>query len=376
MNFLKKALVATAVVASFGASAAVITPSTTLLQISEEGIAAGIAVPDAGFDFDVKTEALTPAASTLTFTFGADVDLTTLAAAAGGVVTQDASGTFGTSGGLVFTYGNGSFTFDNAVVDKTTAGAHFITVDVSLGQPIASGAAFNVKLASGAVAKASVASYTATDNAAVIDSGTGAISEEVQQFTFAVKTPLDALIVRTDDTLYTDQGTADTLEFSITNVPLLSRGITASGSTALLSGNFTGVTVGAGEATGAAVAGTIVTSTPLTAPIEQEMLLTMNAAAALAATNVLTLTVDHATTVIPVTGDVTALYTVLGDFIGGSKVLNANADAGEWAVDATIINVPYLPVGFDGTNSTVILANEGKKTNKKKRKEQIGRAHV
>ena len=359
MNFFKKALVASAVVATFGASAAVITPSTTLTQISKEGIAANIAVPDTGFDFNVKAEVLTPAASHIKVTFGADVDLTTPAATL--VTNTTTSQTAGSSsrGDLDITFGTGSFTFDNLAIDTTTAGAHFVTFDVSIGQPIAAGAAFNVTFASGKVAAASVATYTATDTS-VIDSGNGAISEEVDQFTFAVKTPLDGLIKRDDLTTYID-GVVDVLELSITNVPGLNRAITATGATALLSGNFTGVTVGAGnEAIGTLSGlGTNVPTTPLTIPVEQEMLLTLDGAAVTAATNTVILTTTHAAGDIPVTGDVNVLYTVAGNFTGGSKVLNNKLNGGEWAIDATIINVPYLPVGFDGTNSTVILANEG-----------------
>lgn len=357
MNFFKKALVASAVVATFGASAAVITPSTTLTQISKEGIAANIAVPDTGFDFNVKAEVLTPAASHIKVTFGADVDLTTPAATL--VTNTTTSQTAGSSsrGDLDITFGTGSFTFDNLAIDTTTAGAHFVTFDVSIGQPIAAGAAFNVTFASGKVAAASVATYTATDSA-VIDSGNGAISEEVDQFTFAVKTPLDGLIKRDDLTTYID-GVVDVLELSITNVPGLNRAITATGATALLSGNFTGVTTGVGEAVGSATTGLAPTTTPVTLPIEQEMLITLDGAAALAATNTVTVTTTHAAGDIPVTGDVNVLYTVAGNFTGGTKILNNKLNGGEWAIDATIINVPYLPVGFDGTNSTVILANEG-----------------
>ena len=355
MNFFKKALVATAVVATFGASAAVITPSTTILEISKEGIAANIPTPDAGFDLNVKVEANTPAASHLKLTFGADVDLTTAAGNITGTVTQAPGSS--TDGDMAITFGTGSFTFDNFAIDTTTAGAHFVTFDVSLGQPMNIGAAFNVTFASGMVAKASVASYTATDGT-VIDSGDGAISQEVDQYTFAVKTKLDKLINRTDDEVFTDATTEDDLVFTVSDDQGLSRAVTTAPTYAIASaGVFTDIIT----ADLAADAGT---PTVLLADT------IINVALAPADITVdgtktdVTLTIDPALDatdkVIPATGDVGVSFVVSStQFTSGSLVVNTGLDGGEWAVDATIINVPYLPVGYEGTNSTVILANEG-----------------
>lgn len=179
MNLFKKAIIATAVVATFGASAAQITPSTSILKISKEGIAANVAVPDAGFDLNVKVEALTAASSNIKIQFGAGVDLTTPKAALVATVTQTAAPNGSTvNGDMSIIFGTGSFTFDNLAIDTTTADAHFVTFDVNVGQPISNGAAFNVKFATGKVAKASNATYTATDGATVIDTGTGAIAVE------------------------------------------------------------------------------------------------------------------------------------------------------------------------------------------------------
>jgi hypothetical protein len=78
----------------------------------------------------------------------------------------------------------------------------------------------------------------------------------------------------------------------------------------------------------------------------------------------LTLTIDPALditdVVIPATSDVKVAWTVSStDFTSGSLVQTIGADGGEWAVDATIINFPYLPVGYEGVQTTVQLANEG-----------------
>lgn len=346
-------MVATAVVASFGASAAKITPSVTMLEISKEGIANNVAVPDTGFDINVKVEVDTPAASQIKIQFGAGVDLSTPAGNLSGTVTQAAGSS--SDGDVDITFGTGSFTFDNIQIDTTTADAHFITFDVSLGQPMNKGAAFNVEFATGKVANASNATYTATDAGTQIDMGTGAIAEEVDQFSFAVSTAFDALINRTNNLTYTPAATADTFAASVTNkAASVSRAITLTGAVTNLDADFTGVVIG--EVTGSATTG----NAPATIAVaDEEIELTLDAGAYNAASNTLTLVVDHAGTAITPTGLVDVTHTLSGDFIGGTHVLHSDDDGGEWAVDATIINVPYLPVGYEGTSSSVHLSNEG-----------------
>jgi len=353
MNLFKKAIVATAVVASFGASAAKITPSTTILEISKEGIAANVAIPTTGFNFDVKVEAQTPAASNLKVQFGAGVDLSLLTLT--GAVDNTTAGT-SSDGEMIITFGTGSFTFDNFAVDTTTADAHFVTFDVSLGQPMNAGAAFNVAFtgaASASIAKAASATYTATDSGTVIDTGVGAIAVEKDQFSFAVTTPFDALINRTTNTTYVPAGTADSLVLTVKNATGLSRAITATGATALMEADFKDVVIG--EVTGTATTG-LAPATIDTA--DEKILLTLDGAATTALTNDVTLVVDHAGTPITASGLVNVLYTVSGDFTGGTKVLNNAKNGGQWVVDATIINVPYFPVGYTGTSSQINLANE------------------
>jgi hypothetical protein len=355
MNFFKKALVATAVVASFGASAAKITPSTTILTISEEGIANAVAIPDGGFNLDVKVEANTAAASNLKIVFGAGVDLSTVSLAVGNAVTQTPG--LSKSDDMEISFGTGSFTFDNFAVDTTTAGAHFVTFDVSLGQPMNVGAAFNVKFLAGKVGIAANATYTANDGASEIDSGVGAISKVATQFSFEVSTPLNALINRTNAQTFTPAGTVDTLVYKTTNASTLSRAITATGSTVEATGNFKDIVA-------AKAIGTVTTGlAPVTMSVaDKTVLSTLDAAATTAATNAATVTFDSATgglIDIPATGDVNVKYTIAGNFTAGTYVLHDKDDGGEWAVDATIINVPYFPVGYEGIQSTIQLANEG-----------------
>jgi hypothetical protein len=363
MNFYKKALVASAIVASFGASAAKITPSTTILNISKEGIANNIAVPDSGFDINVKVEEATPAASNLKIQFGAGVDLAsvktsveTALAANGGVVDNDTAG-ISESGDMVITFGTGSFTFDNFAVDTTTTGAHFVTFDVSLGQPMANGAAFNVAFASGKVGNASNADYTATDAGTEIDSGSGAIAKETSQYSFSVSTKLDKLIDRDDNKKFTDTTTSDELAVKFGDNQALSRAITTSPVySATVTGTFTDVVDADLTATGAtptvSTADKVISLDALVLAavdgVQSEAVLTIDPAA------------DATDVIIYATGETEVSYTITStDFTAGSLVLATGVDGGEWEVDATIINVPYFPVGYDGVTSTIQLANEG-----------------
>ncbi len=366
MNFFKKALVATAVVASFGATAADITPSTTILELSAEGIAHEVAAYAGVFDFNVKTDVATPASSTITVTFGADVDLTNVAVT--NTVDNATTAGKGDAGGIMFDYGNGSFTFNNLVVDTDTDNAHFITFDVSLGQPIAQGAAFNVAFTgvggNPEVGGVSVASYSAHDGTSVIDTGDGAISKAVSQFSFEVDDKLDAVIDRDDDELFTDATAVDTLSFTISNDESLAMSIGTVTYTAVATGAFATLEDAQMAVTGFAAAGggaptsTVANEKTITLDLDDVAhVLDDGDDTDVVITFTHTAGVDNT---IDATGDVSVKLTAISaDFTGGLLVLDAAADGGEWSVDATIINVPYLPVGYEGVQSTIQLANEG-----------------
>ena len=368
MNLFKKALVASAVTASFGATAATVVPSTSALKLSAEGVEAGVAAHAAGFDFNVTIGAEHPAGSRITLTFSDGVDIGPIAAGITNAV-NNATGVVGEgdAGNVTFDYGNGSFTFDNVTVvngDQTKGESDSISFDVSLGQPLNQNAAFNVAFAAGAtVSKASTADYTAEHNSTTIDTGTGTIATEHTQFAVSVSTPLNAVINRTNNTVFTDGTDTDTLALAIVNYDDLEMSITptAGGSAAydaVITGDFTGVVDA--EITNDAVLATHsvnggadfiqvdidATSTPTTD----------------GTADTITWTFDHNGTAIPTTGDVTVSFTVNSVDFGAAalnkKVIETSLDAGEWELDATIINVPYLPVGKEGTSSSVHLSNE------------------
>lgn len=351
MNFFKKALVATAVVASFGASAAIVAPSTTSIEVSKEGVAAGVAAVLGDFDFNVTTEAHTPADSVITITFGENVDLAAVVAT-NAVDNTTTPGT-GDAGDVVFDYGNGSFTFDDVEVDTTTDGAHFLTFKVSLGQPIASGAAFNVAFVNShtLIEGASVASYAASNGTTDFDTGSGEIAKEVTQFTFKVSEKLDGVIDRDTTTQFLDGTFADVVEYTVTDNAALALKVTATAYTANISGNFENLIVT--DFAGAGVTPTVVTA-------EEEVALALTLGDLIGGDNVLATTITNQGVLdIPVTGTTYTEYVISSaDFTSGELVLEAKADSGEWLVDATIINVPYFPVGIEGVQSQINLSNE------------------
>ncbi|XQF90930.1 hypothetical protein ACOBV8_06190 [Pseudoalteromonas espejiana] len=67
---------------------------------------------------------------------------------------------------------------------------------------------------------------------------------------------------------------------------------------------------------------------------------------------------------IPVTGDVKATVTLynadnnLKAIPTGGYPLYDNVDAGKWTIDATIVNVPYMPINAPSTNSFIHFSNE------------------
>lgn len=354
-------LVALAVAGTFGAQAATI--SSTPLQMSEQGVAAGLVAENQDLTFDIVVDQEHPASSTITLTFDANVDLDTLAAAVGGVVTNDPALGTGQSGDISFDYGTGSFTFDNVVIDTTTVGAHTISFDVNLGNPILANSAFRVTLGNTAVdiAGASTLSYVANkSDSTEIETGSGVISETQGQFSYAVTTEYDALIDRTDRTQFIAAddtlGRDDLMTFTLTDNATLAASVAITSLDVKIAGDFTDLLDADFTLTG---------GTPPTAVLnvdKDELTVNVLAADITSDGTVNSYTVDFSSTVpateLPIT-------TFVGDvFVNGTAVydttpytLATNVDHGEWALDASVVNVPYLPLGYETLSANVEYSN-------------------
>ncbi|MCW4446356.1 hypothetical protein OHV10_19125 [Vibrio splendidus] len=354
-------LVALAVAGTFGAQAATI--SSTPLQMSEQGVAAGLVAENQDLTFDIVVDQEHPASSTITLTFDANVDLDTLAADVGGVVTNDPSAGTGVSGDIAFDYGTGSFTFDNLVIDTTTVGAHTISFDVNLGNPILANSAFRVTLGGTKVdiAGASSLSYVANkSDSTEIETGSGVISETQDQFSYAVTTEYDALIDRTDRTQFIAAddtlGRDDLMTFALTDNATLAAAVTVTSVDVKIAGDFTDLLDADFTLTG---------GTPPTAVLnadEDELTVNVVAADITSDGTVNSYTVDFSSTV---PGTELPITTFVGDvFINGTAVYNTapytqstNVDHGEWALDASVVNVPYLPLGYETLSANVEYSN-------------------
>jgi hypothetical protein len=381
MNLFKKALVASAVVASFGANATA-TVASTPLELSAEGAAAGVVPAAQLLSLDIVVGTDHPSASTITLTFDANVDLGTLTGLSSGVTTPVANDPAlgeGVVGDITFSYGTGSFTFDNVTYtdnDQTLGQFDTISFVVNLGNPLTADSAFRIEttgtpsvLYSG-IANVDYSAVTAGGDE--IETGTSALTVTVPQFTFGSGLDFDAVINR-DETLsfLPDLGSGnniagtDVANFSVTNDETLAGAIVASEFDLELTGTFTGRTGGEfvfDIDTGAA-------STPATVtPVSEDGVQQEFAAAEISddgTVSIVTSTFDNAGTVnIAATGNITADFVLTGTTSTVTTpgflpyTIAADLDAGEWVVDATTINVPYFPAGFTGTSSSVHFANE------------------
>lgn len=371
MKLFKKALLATAIFGAMGAQAA--TVSSDPLKLSAEGVAAGLSATDVAFDVDFVVKKLTPAASTITLTFDDAVDLADLETAIGtsavAVTNDPALGTGvvsdGTNTVLTFSYGTGSFTFDRLVVD---ADAGTISFEVNLGNPITAESAFRLSASTFAgidFSGASQIAYASEESSgAAIETGTGTLATTTSQFDFAVTAPFDGRIERVAQTTFAKNGNNltvsavdyDTLGYYLVdNADNLEASLVVTAATVKLEGDFdngvTGTPVLGGQFAPAATFSTSQDSLTFTA-------VTPSTDGAKTAG---TLVFDNNTApvVIPQTGDIAASATLaVSNGSAATLEIATNVDAGEWALDALVINIPYFPVGFEGLSTSVHFANE------------------
>jgi hypothetical protein len=347
----KASLVAASMAVAFSASAAQII--STPLKLSAEGIQAGVAgvtTTFANFNFDVKVDQLHPSGSEIVLTFTDGLDL---AGVTPGVCIAPVAGVT-TCGDLQFNVGNGNFTFDNVAVDDEEG---TVTFNVQLGNAITAQSAFRVAIANASLEGAVTATYASSIGGTAIESTTKALTETVTQFSYAVKTKLDQVIERPITRLnFKDSTTADTLVLTVRNNTDLLLAATAGATTLELTGNFKDgnaadweVDVGAGFA--GAVSGASDNLLTFTVPaadmfggVATATDVDVNFAKAVPADKLLAtgfaLTVKQA-----ITGIATAPTYVTA------------ADAGKWSIDAAVINVPYLPVGYSQFSGNVEVAN-------------------
>ena len=253
-----------------------------------------------------------------------------------------------------------------------------ITLEIDTGDPVTKDSSFEIVvnnriLAVGAAssdADDATVTYSAASgiDGSAKDVGpddTGKFVRVADQFSAVVKQELDGIIERVNQVTFIENGedaaqaastTKDTLVVDVTDNAADQLSPIGAGATftLTLTGNFKDfvpgeiVATSAGDDTFAAttfnadmteatIVGTSVTATIDDFTVE----LTKQAAA---------------NSVLPVTdfeADLDIDFGGADDFIALS-----NANAGEWILDATIVNIPYFPVGFEGLDTSVHFANE------------------
>ncbi|KKO46966.1 hypothetical protein WG68_03265 [Arsukibacterium ikkense] len=375
-------LVAASMALAFGASAADLTISAPTV-ITTEAAAAGVAAPGQAQTIRVLNRAeLVPGDKiTLTFPIGTVLADPTLAA------------------DFSIDYGNGTFTFTNITWTPSTATvAPKLEMEVQLGNPVIANSAFDVIFAgTNFVPRAGNVTYKAVDGVSGVAKDTtgnnsAALTTSVAQRTVSAVTAFDGFVNRLDRDEYNDKGSV----FAEVNVKLATAGVQAvvASETLVLNGTFNANTVAniaicadgtkptatfganlGALACGAppalvSVAGTLSCSAVAPAACganDVRDTLTFNTAtiaAAIAAGNG-TFVVNFGTTAgndIALT-EITATHPVV--YTGVAPVTNQTfkyldaASVGKTRLDASVVNVPYLPVGYPQFSTTVEVSNLG-----------------
>ncbi|KAF7775479.1 hypothetical protein PCIT_a1681 [Pseudoalteromonas citrea] len=395
MKLFKKALVATAIFGAIGAQAADVPDATksTSTQGFSVGNFATITDEDPGVRVIVREKL--EAGDRIKLTFGAGLDFNQTGTAAFSGVTLFNNSTTATTlpaagvptGVLGINTGSGTYELEELTALRDLANG-VVVLEVKTGFTIEQDESFevipDVVLFD---SKATTANATVTYSATRWQDGnpkdttgdnTGSFLKFADQYAAAVSTKLDGVIERENQVTFisgfvTADNVADTLKVAITDNSTYIAAATGANVSAdfvltgdfsdLVVGDFTAVAdAGANFATGdiaIALAGDKKTAT---------VTVSDTAASDDGIAGSFTLTIDNATrtgATTPVTIKATS-FTVKGDVdfdgagtITDASVLAAGTDAGQWVLDATIINVPYFPVGFEGVNSQVNFANEG-----------------
>ena len=389
MKLFKKALLATAIFGAMGAQAADLTDAVK--ATSAQGLEVG-AVSDSSVRAIVRQQL--EAGDTITLTFGAGVT---------GIngVAVDADGDAVSSADDISTdktnkvgilYGSGTYKLTPISTSTSTTGIVTVVLEVKTGDPVTKDSSFEIQVLGANLDKSKAAAATVTYSAksgltgdAIDTTGdnTGAFIRTVDQYSASVKTKANAVIKRDDLTVFTSGfvpatttpvvaaiTTADTIVLTIKDdQKLLSA---ASGvkvvAKVTIEGDFsndafntannnvaTNVTVV--SANGEEVASNIAVAAD-NKSISFDIVDDITTAGI---ANDYTIQFDNAGETIKASDFVATISVDADNSVTTNTAQNAlvDANAGEWFVDATLINVPYFPVGFEGLSTSVHFANEG-----------------
>jgi len=365
MNLFKKALVASAIAGVCATTQAADLTDATVKQ-SIQGVEIGNAALDSSIRVIVREQL--EAGDRITIKLGAGITgVTTAAAGAAAVANQ-----------LVFEYGSGTYTMTHISTTANADGTTDVILEVETGDPIAKDSSFELHVDSSNFVTAKASQATATYSAiSGLDSSpkdtsgdnVGLFYVAADQYGSAVKTKLNGVIEREAQVTFVSgfagaDVDTDTLVITLSDNQAL--GGAANGAnvqaTVTVFGDFSSATIaGAGTSTSA---DDVLAGFAIAADKSSMSFTVTDTVAADGIAGDVTLTLDNATGTIKAS-EFTATVSVDADTTDGTNTAQTTldkADAGEWEVDATIVTIPYLPVGFEGTSSSVHFSNTSSST--------------
>lgn len=362
-------LVALAVAGSLSVNAATLTPvdaatgQADVIKLSTEAVEVGLtSTGDLVFDTIVTKDHSAGAEIVLSFS-----DKVDLSAVTSGACNAPTTGTF-TCGSLSFNVGTGSFTFDAVDVDDV---AKTISFNVNLGNPLVANSAFRTTIQNIVIGGASNIDYASNLGGAEIETGSAVIATEASQYAFSVATQYNNRVERVNQDTFATFGASEDKNTDIAVVNLLDNAADFDVAAETVGSD---IQVNANLFQGDAVVADFTITNPTTGfAATGPTAVTSTGGDLVGFTSTLTDFGSNATTFTFVSpdGDVIPLTAVsidaevsYADNAGtptktGDKTLAQAADLGQWELDASVVNVPYLPVGFDSLSSNVEYSNHG-----------------
>lgn len=373
MKLFKKALVATAIFGAIGAQAADVTDAVKKTSI--QGLAASVAAEASSVRVIVREQL--EAGDIIYLQFGEGVNIKSLAI---GTVddTVDGELRIGTND-ITIKYGSGTYTLSVNAAESDVA-KNMLALEVNTGDPITLDSSFEVEVTDATqfiTTKAAQATVTYSAKSGLTGNAkdtkgdnTGLFLSLADQFSATVKKEYNGVIERVSQVSFIKNGDKlsnasddasldDALVIdAVDNASKLLSAATPANVTVTIDGNFTDYDTNpstAGElyildSAGAVVAPGSVTKT------NSQLKVVFPSGGTFGDFQVVLTKPSAAGKKIPVSTfevDVDVAY-------GATDAFSAitGSDAGQWILDATIINVPYFPVGFEGVNTQINFANE------------------
>ncbi|MEL0642494.1 hypothetical protein V6260_18025 [Pseudoalteromonas aliena] len=370
MKLFKKALLATAIFGAMGAQAADV--SDAVKFTSEEGFAAANNVVGADGSVRVIVREKLEAGDKVTLQFGKGFDVDGVEDVAYTAGVRDVL----TSGNIGIDNGTADYTFTLDTVESDFAKGKVVLV-LDTGYTVELDESFEVVASAGAfLTTATQSNATLTYSAArwqdgvakdTVGDNTGTYLVFANQYGATVTNELNGVIERTAGADFvsgqiTTSDTADSFTVSLTDkTEFLDAVVDATTATTFeVSGDFTDLV--ATDVTFTATGDILAADIAVDSLTDNLLTFTVTDTGADGQAGTLTGTIENATTRIAAGEAIKATSFVANAEVDygytTDAVVLSNASLGKWMVDATIINVPYFPVGFDGVSTSVHFANE------------------